>query len=157
MKSFRLMAIALSLFAWAACTPEDQPGEDNIGNSEMKIENLAFGAETITPPGTLAFTMDIDGGGVELSTLEVSAVLGDKEIAKKTVRTTGATVKVSESLDIPFISGMAEDAVVAVTFEAINIDGASIKQTKTGNGRLEIGFKDQTDLARLLDLLSKTD
>lgn len=125
------MAIALSLFAWAACTPEDQPGEDNIGNSEMKIENLAFGAETITPPGTLAFTMDIDGGGVELSTLEVSAVLGDKEIAKKTVRTTGATVKVSESLDIPFISGMAEDAVVAVTFEAINIDGASIKQTKT--------------------------
>lgn len=33
----------------------------------------------------------------------------------------------------------------------------SIKQTKTGNGRLEIGFKDQTDLTRLLDLLSKTD
>lgn len=133
MKSFKLMTIALALFAWAACTPEEKPGEnnENTGNSQMKIENLTFGTETICPPGTLTFTLDVDGGGVELSTLEVSAVLGDKEIAKKSIRTTGTTNQVSESLDIPFTAGMEENATVAVTFEAINIDGATIKLTKT--------------------------
>lgn len=129
------MALALAMFAWAACTPEDQPEGDGNGNnnenSGMKIENLAFGAETLTPPAALTFTMDVDGGGVDLSTLEVSAVLGDKEIASKSIRTTGQTAQVAESLDIPFTGGMAEGATVAVTFEAINIDGASVKQTKT--------------------------
>jgi len=129
------MALALAMFAWAACTPEDQPEGDGNGNnnenSGMKIENLAFGAETLTPPAALTFTMDVDGGGVDLSTLEVSAVLGDKEIASKSIRTTGQTAQVAESLDIPFTAGMAEGATVAVTFEAINIDGASTKQTKT--------------------------
>ena len=51
------MALALAMFAWAACTPEDQPEGDGNGNnnenSGMKIENLAFGAETLTPPAAL--------------------------------------------------------------------------------------------------------
>ena len=134
MKSFRFMTLALALFAWAACTPEEKPGTGNGSNNEnsgMKIENLAFGSETLTPPGAITFTLDIDGGGVELSTLEVSAVLGDKEIATKSIRTTGSTAQVEESIDIPFTAGMADGAVVAVNFEAINIDGASVKQTKT--------------------------
>ena len=69
MKSFRFMAAFLALVAWTACTPEKQPGEEV--NSEMKIENLTFASETVTPPGAVAFTLDVDGGGVELSTLEV--------------------------------------------------------------------------------------
>ena len=129
MKSFRFMSALLALVAWTACTPEKQPGEEV--NSEMKIENLTFASETVTPPSALAFTLDVDGGGVELSTLEVSAVLGDKEIASKSVRTTGVKAQVSESLDIPFAAGMADNATVAVTFEAINVEGATFKQTKT--------------------------
>ncbi len=128
------MTIALALFAWVACTPDEKPGENGGNeNTGMKIENLAFGSETITPPGSLTFTMDVDGGGVELSTVEVAAVLGDKVIAQKSIRATGTTAQVSESLDIPFAPNMTEGAALAVSFEAINIDGATVKQTKTVN------------------------
>lgn len=129
MKAIKLFAIAALLVSLASCKPEDGP--ETTGSEEIKIENLAFTSETVTPPGSVEFSLTVNGGGKELSTLEVSAVIGDQEIASKSIRTTGTVAEVSETIDIPFTAGMAEGATVGLTFEAINVDGEIAKQTKT--------------------------
>ena len=111
----------------ASCT--DQPEAENSG--DLEIVFLSIGSETIVPGNDLTFTASVRSGGADLSTLEVSVISSDGEIAEASFRTRGTEATVTDgSITVPFLANMAEGTNLGVRFELIDVNGASINTTR---------------------------
>ncbi len=122
-----VLSAVLSCVLTAGCKPEQNPA------GELKIVSLAItSGENAGVPGEI--TYDIKVSDVkDLSTLEISAALEDGTvIASESVRTPGKECSLEgQTFALPFAAGMAEGAAVGISFEAVNVDGNSVKQVRT--------------------------
>ena len=124
-----LLAVAAILFGAASC--EDKPEKNDPVAGAPEFAELTVSPETVTVPGELSIKAVITDAAANLSTLEISAALGSGNVvASASVRTQGKEAEVEQKLAIPFTAGMAQGAELAVSFEAINVDGKSAKQVK---------------------------
>ena len=128
MKKIMLFMAVIAAFALTSCKKDPQV-EDK---GELEIKSLEItGAAVIDVPGQVSFTAAIADPGVRLSTLEVAAMLDNGDIvATKSIITKGNEATVSETIDIPFAPFMEEGAPLHMSFEAINVEGKSVKQVK---------------------------
>ena len=126
---FAFAAVAAAMIWAAGCTPDEKPSDGTIDGPQL--EELTLTPEALTVPGQVSFHAVIKDGSVNLSTLEVSAALADGSVlASASIRTAGKESVVDETLDIPFAAGITQGAELIVSFEAINVDGKSVKQVK---------------------------
>ena len=130
MKKYMLISAvaALSLLAASCRQTEDPATGDGPSIGALVITS----GENIAVPGDIVFDISVSDD-VNLSTLEVSATLDNGTVvASASIRTSGKSVELKDQrLSVPFGPGMKAGAALGVTFEAINVEGASAKQTKT--------------------------
>lgn len=130
MKRLLTLAAFASVLVWAVgCKPDVKPDDVTVGGPEFS--ELTLTPESVTVPGQLSLHAVISDASVNLSTLEVSAALTDGTVvASASIRTSGKEADVEQTIDIPFVAGITEGAELAVSFEAINVEGKSAKQVK---------------------------
>lgn len=122
--------LAVSLPMLSSCK-KDGGKEGKV--ESLKIESLEItSGEAVSVPGKVTFTAKISDASVNLSTLEVSAALENGTVlATASIRTPGKEAVIEDGeIAIPFAADMAEGGTIGITFEAINVDGASVKQSK---------------------------
>lgn len=126
MRHYHLLTIAAAaLILLPSCVKEESTKESSV---EITVSSLS---ESVNVPGELSFGLEIKGEGAELSTVEVSAALADGTVlAHKSIRTPGTQSTVEDAVEIPFLAGMAEGSQLVISFEAINIEGASVKAVR---------------------------
>lgn len=128
MRHYHLLTIAAAaLMLLPSCVKEEEATKES--SVEITVTSLP---ESVSVPGELSFGLEIKGEGADLSTVEVSAALADGTVlAHKSIRTPGSETKVEDTVDIPFLAGMSEGgAMLAISFEAINIEGTSVKAVR---------------------------
>lgn len=124
-----LWSVAAIVFCVASC--KEKPEPDTPTESAPEFTELSVSPEAVTVPGDLSVHAVISDAATNLSTLEISAALGNGTvIASASVRTQGQQANVDQTLAIPFTAGMAQGAEIAVSCEAVNVDGKSTKQVK---------------------------
>lgn len=124
--SLILSAVLFAAFA-AGCKPEQFP------SGELQIGSLAItSGEKVSVPGEITYDITVSDAR-DLSTLEISAALEDGTIiASESVRMPGKECTLEgQKLEIPFAAGMGEGASVGISFEAVNVEGNSVKQVRT--------------------------
>lgn len=123
--SFSILA-AVALFAACNHEPATPPAELEISGLEITS------GETLAVPGELVYNITITDD-VDLSTLKVTAALESGAVlASAETRTPGQSAELTDQkLAVPFGPGMKQGANLVVSFEATNVDGQSVKQTKT--------------------------
>ena len=130
----RLLLFIASAAVLAGCTSKEPvvTPDGSADASGLAIKSLTItSGETVTVPGDIAFEVAVADAVQKLSTLEVSVKLGDKVLATASFRTSGNEASVNDKISVPFLAGMAEGSSLTVTFEAINVSGASVKEDET--------------------------
>lgn len=120
--------IALCCTAFPGCDLKE-PTKDPAGPAITALSITS--GESVAVPGEISFEAVIRDKNSKLSTLEVSAMLGETSLASASYRTDGKEAFVSENLLIPFVANMPEGASITVSFTAINVNGASTEVEKT--------------------------
>lgn len=128
-KALALIALALPLMV--SCGKEKP--ENNGGDGALAITSLAItSGETVQIPGNVTFQVIIEDEKVNLSTLEVSAALSDGTvIASASIRTPGHKADIPDgSIELPFAAGMVDGESIGLSFKAINVEGAEVRQNR---------------------------
>ncbi len=125
---YKYLSLATILLAMASSCSEDGNLPSNLTMTGLTIES----GTTLTVPGAIVFSVDINDDGPKLSTLEVSVEINGNRVAHKSIRTKGNNVSLmSEAIDIPFLANMPENGTMDVNFEAINVEGTSVRSHST--------------------------